>query len=228
MRLIKYLSKNPRKKEEVFSLVIRPDFQKIVNQIRKRWNIGHWELQEFTEENKDRLVDLFENNRLQSDVENLINKFNVSKRWLDILTTYIVYDDFVPPGDLDPDGLELHIDIGKNLNDASEYYLRLDRTTTIRDIKSVWPRIQKELRGRKITKKRPWLNFFRDYEVYKLASDGYTIEEIDAVIQKKFNQNLDFGHIKKIESTFRRKVGISNKYRKNKLITTKEKLSNLY
>ena len=61
----------------------------------------------------------------------------------------------------------------------------------------------------------------RDTEIYILAREGKSIEEIADIIKEKFKEDLDFGNIKKIESIFRKKTGMS---KKNKLKTANKKL----
>lgn len=219
MRHIKYLTKNPKKKEEIFRLIIRPDFDEAVSIIRKKWDIDiHEPLSE-----KD-YISLMENVQLALDVKELMKKFKLPERLLDLLHGYIVVNDFVPSGNTDPEGLslEIHFDNEAEFSTGEpRYFLRLSKNTTLLDIKRAWPKIQKELRSDKKTKNRPWGKFWRDYEIYKLSTNGKTIEEIACFIKEKFKEDLDFGNIKKIESTFRKKIGMP---KKNKLKMTSKKL----
>ena len=60
--------------------------------------------------------------------------------------------------------------------------------------------------------------------MHMISKYGKTINEIYILIKEKYNEDLDFGNIKKIESSFRKKVGIIKKDRKNKLKIINKKL----
>jgi hypothetical protein len=220
MRLFSYLTKNQKKREEVFRLIIRPDFEEKIQAIREKHDIPVDDLEIPTPENESAYLHFSESSSIRNEALALIKQFKISENWLDLLITHIVCNQFVPSGDMDPDGLILEVDLETNSSTPKKYLLHLNSETTLDEIKKAWPTIKKQVRAGRYRRKKPWKNFWRDYEIYSLASRGKTITEIDMAIQLKFKgQNLDYGNIKHIESDFRKKLGIPKKYRKNKLKT---------
>ena len=225
MRLISYLSKNSNKKEEIFRLIIRPDFAEDIDKVREKFNINSNDFELLNSETEQLWVLHMEDFNLRRAVKGLIKRYNVSPRWLNIITQYIIDANFVPPNDIDPDGPRLEKNfLEKRPTDHPEYSLIINNETTLNDIKIAWPKIQKELDRKRKNKRKPWIEFWRDYEIFKLASKGNDIATIHRKILSKLGRDLDYGNIKKIESDFRQRLKIPKKYRKSKLKTSNKKL----
>ncbi len=210
MRLINYLSKKADKKDDFFRLLLNSDFEKDVARIRKMFDINPLVFESFNEE---RLwIRLMENNDLRKEVRKILKKHKCSEQWEDQITQYVIDEDFIPPNDTDPDGLRLEMD--SNLKDVNhpEYALIINNGTTIRDIKKAWPLVQRMLVRDRKRNKRPWKNFWRDYQIYQL-SQKYSYKEVASLIARKYGV-LDIGLLKKIVSEFRSKIGIKNKVSK--------------
>jgi hypothetical protein len=89
--------------------------------------------------------------------------------------------------------------------------LFLYKDATLKDIKEMWSKIQEkldELPGETVGRRRVPDKFYRDQRVYFLAKDGKTINEIYRVINKEFNEDMDFGAISNALSKFCRKMEV--------------------
>jgi hypothetical protein len=219
MRLVKYLIKNPKKKEEVFRLIIKPDFREAVDMIRKKFDIDIEMIEQQTNESEAERKRLVNDDDVQDAARSLIKKFKLSNNWLDLIIDYITTDEFVPSADIDFEGLTLEIDLDQNPSAPErEGLLRINSNTKLSDIKKAWPVISKALDTGRHHKNIPWRHFWRDYDIYKLADKGATVFEIQKGIKKKYGgSELDAGHIYKIDSEFKRRIGIDKSYRKVKL-----------
>lgn len=199
-----------------FMLFLNPEFREKVEGIREKFKTENYEFDGYNGKNGREIASLMENVRLINEVENLRKYFKLSKRYDDFLVEYVVTDDSLPSYDIE--GLRLEeVDYG---NGDVEHKLLLTRETKLKDIIKAWPLIEKELGG-KGKKNKSWKRFWRDYDIYELAKEGKTIDEICNIIEDKYGDSLDYGNIKKIESDFRKKIGIAKKYRKYKLVTSK-------
>ena len=104
MRHIKYLIKNPKKKEEIFRLIIRPDFARAIKVIRKKWSIDTSK----SLSNND-YISLMENQKIRFDLIELMKKFKLPERLIILLHRYIINGEFEPLEDFDPEELSLEI-----------------------------------------------------------------------------------------------------------------------
>ncbi len=222
IKFIKYLTEAPSPKGqnyksfkntkhlEPFILTLNPDFEKEVKNIRNAFDIDLSETTEDEKETEKRIVSFMEDVELNNKVNELRKKFKLQKQWHDMLMDYVVCDETLPSYYIG--GLKLEID------EKKECKLILTKETTLKEIIMAWPQIEKEL-GKNNKRNKPWKKFWRDYDIYKMAEEGKSINEISKLINQRYGDNLDYGNIKKIESSFRKKVGISKIPRKNKLKT---------
>lgn len=195
---------------------LKPEFQEEIKRIRKIFNIETEEFDKPSEESDKKFISLQENTKLNNEVEKLIKKFDLSKNWRDYLMDYIITDYIIPVYDID--GLKLEVEIvDKN---EKEYKLVLTKNTTLEEIIMAWPLIRKNMEKNN-TRDKPWKKFWRDHDVYKMVEEGKTISEIGTLIHKKYGDELEHWNIRKIDSSFRKKVGIFEIPRKNKLVTKK-------
>lgn len=220
IKLIKPLTKAPSPKGqnykslkntkhlELFILTLNPEFKEEVENIRDTFDITLDETMEDTKEAERKVISFIEDDKLNKRVEELRKKFKLQKQWRNMLMDYVIFNETLPNYYIG--GLKLEID------DEDEYKLILTKDTTLKEIILAWPAIEKEL-GKSKTRDKPWRKFWRDYDIYKMAEDGKTVNEICSLICKKYGEDLQYGNIIKIESSFRKKIGASKIARKNKL-----------
>jgi len=192
--------------------VLNPKFKDEIRDIRNDFDIDSDEFDNWNEETIKKFELLQENNSLDIRVEKFRKKAKLSKRWQDFLIHYVITGDVLPSYDI----YGLRLEIQETDEEEKEYLLHLTEETTLKDIIMAWPLIQKNLKKNN-KRKKPWKNFWRDYDIYKWADEGKTVNEIDGLVIKKYGKSLDYGNIVKIESSFRKKVGISKLPKKHKL-----------
>jgi hypothetical protein len=88
--------------------------------------------------------------------------------------------------------------------------IEIAENTSINELKETW-RIAEGLRKRIFPdrkKYKPWKNFDRDSKIYLLYEQENTITEISKKMLKEDGVDLDYGNIKKIVTTYRKKLGL--------------------
>lgn len=103
--------------------------------------------------------------------------------------------------------------------------IELGDNTTLKDVKAAWHQVEDMRRRFKMVKPKfkEWKNFERDKRAYELSAQRKTIAEIGGILRNEYGADLDYGNIKKIVSTFRKKFGLP---KGGKLITSKTKTNN--
>ena len=156
------------------------------------------------------------------DLLNLMKRFKLDKNyWLAALWQYVRTGEY-KQGDFYSET----IPIIKLQKDEDGYLpkiaLEIGRSTTLKDVKEAWYRVEelKKLIYGKQPKFKLWKNFERDSRAYELCLEGKTINEIDGILRKEYGADLDYGNIKKIISTYRKKLELP---KEGKLITSRIK-----
>ncbi len=193
---------------ELFILTLNDEFEKEVENIRNAFDIDLSEINENTNKSAMKMISFMENSELGEKVNLLRKKLKLEKDWFDPLMKYVVTDDTLLSHCIE--GLKIEI------NEKRECKLILTKETTLKEIIKAWPVIERELQKNN-TRNKPWKKFWRDHDIYKMAINGKSVAEIWILIKKKYGEDLDYGNIIKIESTFRKKVGNPKTPRKNKL-----------
>lgn len=107
----------------------------------------------------------------------------------------------------------------KDWDTLPKIVIELRTHSTLQDVKKVWRTVEqyRKMFKLKVPKFKLWKNFERDSRVYELYSQGKTLGEIDKAINAEYKDDLDYGNIKKIVSTYRKKMGLP---KGGKLITS--------
>lgn len=208
---IYYLSKHPEAKEKGdvllsetkhlkgFMLYLNSQFRQEVREIRDRFEIQD-------EYDINEIERLFGDEILLAEARKLRKSLKLTSRWDDYILEYIITNETIPSYDIDGLRLEIKTD---SVNEK-EYLLHLTENSTLKDIILTWPMIEK-LVGVKKSREKPWKKFWRDYTIYELNNEGKTLSEIYKIINDKYGEDLDYGNIKKIASSFKKRLNISNK-----------------
>lgn len=216
------LSKDKGRAIDFVEMTMRPDFVDAIEKLRIENNIDKNFLLSGTNESEEELMDFLENgdSSIVKDVKDLLINLKISLSWQNIVYSYVFTGNCFPYNDESPevinnaDGLILKVDT----DNYDKLILEIGKDTTMEEFKNSWDVIKK-YRKMKPKRKKEKVNFLRDYKIFSLANDGKTIKEICNIIQKEFEiDNLDYGNIKKIVSSFYKRLKIPKKDRV-KLIT---------
>ena len=201
MRLVHYFSKDEGRPIDFIEMTERADFQEAVAELRAKWEIDVDYISENTKDSQDAWISLLENTRLGSDVSKMLEKLDITKNWNEVVHQFVVDGDHYSYNSKetaitrDSDGLILGIDV-----DSNKTTLNVGDNTTFEDMKNAWSKIV-EYR-KKPERRRNRKNFLRDYAIYRMAKDGFTISKIHTSILTEYKENLDYGHIKKVVNEF--------------------------
>jgi hypothetical protein len=191
MRLIKYHSIDKSLCTEFMELTLRYDFDLEIQSIKKQWNVNNTDWDDVHESEKGWL-ELLESGDLRAEVEKLVSKLSIDTKFSDWIHEYIVFGSNHSSGEyLDTTGIATHqyedgriiIEVGPNSNK--------------KDLLRAWNEIEQHIPKKKRKNKD---KLWRDYEIFKLANKGCSISDICIQIQEKFNDDLDYGNIKRIYS----------------------------
>jgi hypothetical protein len=218
----------------LFRLIINPAFEVAVEAIRKEIGIDYDKLCETIRANShgkitkndvekkvfQKLSEFANDPRIRTASIELAEQFDVPKRWIPSLINGIVYVGSIRISDVyDHDGIILHFPLDEETQEP-KFLIEINENTTLTEIKKNWPAISQKVRQHAVHSpkaRKPWRKKVRDYMIYEYTQQGKSIGEISDLIKKEFEEDLDYGNIKKIESDFRKRMGISKKYRKRKL-----------
>ena len=201
MRLVHYFSKDEGRPIDFIEMTERADFQEAVAELRAKWEIDVDYISENTKDSQDAWISLLENTRLGSDVSKMLEKLDITKNWNEVVHQFVVDGDHYSYNSKetaitrDSDGLILGIDV-----DSNKTTLNVGDNTTFEDMKNAWSKIV-EYR-KKPERRRNRKNFLRDYAIYRMAKDGFTISKIHTSILAEYKEDLDYGHIKKVVNEF--------------------------
>lgn len=123
-------------------------------------------------------------NAFLNDIKGLIREQELSPRWLDSIKRYLLLND--------PENIGIFIGpiISKNIDmefGAETISIEIDATTTLRDIKAIWPEIkvmQSNLSYSKQKKFQPLRKFNRNKKAYDLHKRGKKYSEIAVILSK--------------------------------------------
>jgi hypothetical protein len=209
MRQRKYLTKNKNKWLEILPIILREDFDILIDKIRKKYPRVQTSSSRISIiKGKNRNISSEE---LEKDVELVLQKFNLPYTYFDFVKEYINSNLTALQDETDPDGVVVEIS-NDNAIKEKRYSLLLHSQSTLKDIKKVWPLIEKEI-GRVKKRKKRSLNFGRNWDIYKLAESGKSISEIATKVEKSYGSYLDFGLIKAIVSKIRKIQKIKKKFK---------------
>jgi len=204
-------------------LVAKPEFKEAILSTRKKWGINesnsHKEeniknlpvgnLLQLPEVNGPGVESTYSNKtKHHKDIVALMKKFKLDKDyWLYSLWHYLVYDNFgfgYSQSESFP-ALEIKEDPETG---AWKAKIVCSSGTTLADVKEAW-RVIEGLRGIVLPKRKEfkiWKNLSRDKKIYSLYERGESIAEINNILNEEDGIDLDYGNIKKIISTFRKRL----------------------
>lgn len=238
---------NTRKATQTFKLLIgKPEFQREVVVLQKKWgvNVGNpnrdknmqrFEVMRVVLPSKRTTKDREMNDyptlmRCHKDLVDLMEKFKLdSQYWIVPLWEY------VRTGKFNQESFSFNL---VSLDSEPRVYfviqpvtkkrkvvIELGDDTTLRDVKAAWHEVEELRKKLRIAKPKfkEQKNLDRDGKVYALYEQGKTIAEISSQIFEEDGVDLDYGNIKKIVSTYRKKFGLP---RGGKLVTSRTKTNN--
>lgn len=235
--------KESAKAEQSMKLLLaNPKFKTAVDVLRIKWGVyvkdpqrndnikklekahsSPWKHQDVDIGDPDARIHDYPDSPYYKDLLQLMRRFKLDKNyWLAVLWQYVRTGEY-KRGDFYSEA----VPIIKFQKDEDGYIpkiaLEIGRSTTLKDVKEAWHRVEelKKLIYVKQPKFKLWKNFERDSKVYALSEQGATIEEISSEL-KKDGYDLDYGNIKKIVSTYRKKLGLP---KSGKLITSSVKVN---
>jgi len=222
-------------------LFARADFQLEAEKLRRKWgvNVGN--------PNRDKNMQRFEVMRVvlpfkrtakdrqmndyptlmqcNKDLVDLMAKFKLdSQHWVVLLWEY------VRTGKFDQEHLSFNL---MSLDSKPRVYfviqpitkkrkvvIELGDNTTLKDVKAAWREVEETRKQLRLVKSKfkEWKNFDRDTKIYLLSTQGRDITQIYRTLLQEDGIDLDFGNIKKIISTYRKKLGLP---KDGKLITSR-------
>lgn len=226
-------------------LIVNPEFRDAIEELRKKWgieegnpdrtkNITNLPMPDlFQLDNEDAEIPLSSsesfkdavykrNTKHHKDITELLKRFKLDREyWIKFLWQYAVY------GVHDNDTLFsetapiLRIQTQPESGE-SKILLELGKNTTLKDVKKSWYAVEamKKFIYPNKGKFKEWKNIDRDAKIYTLSEQEKTIDEISSVLLKD-GVDLDYGNIKKIVSTFKKKMKIKKVGKK--LFTSKIK-----
>lgn len=197
MRLVRYIKRDPRKiQEKITYLLSNSGFQASVRSLRKRWKLSS---RDNIEKKKTAIAKLLWDQRFEHDVNELMKKNDLDSSWEDWIYRHVIFNDIGPAFDPEAGIIE---------QDGNQFWIRIDESTNLDDVKKAYKFIALE-QGKTAKRRRFKKNLQRDNEIYALAANGKTIQEIYRSM-KKMGRDLDFGNIKTVVSRYR-KVSRNNR-----------------
>ena len=208
IQIIQTISEDRNRALHLMEITLRPDFIKRMDKLCEDWQI------EYDMEDKKR-HELMESRELRDSVSEILKELNIPISFDDLVHQYLLFgfpcqiSDVLP----DPDGL-----IIKTTDKNAKIIVEIGQKTTKEDYSKAWDIIKDCRLTPSRKKERP--NFWRNYEIYKLAREGKAIDEIYNFLKSEFGCDLDYGTIKKNLSSFCDRLKIPKKDRP-KLVTSK-------
>ena len=233
---------NRRKAEQTLKLLlVKPDFQDAVEEVRVKWginksnrnreqNLKKLTAGEFvykdTSEGRDGDPDWHiisqPNSPLYQDMFKLLERFRIDRYLMPAVFKLAKHGDV---GDVDwlyaeTMPLVTFKKPEKDWDTQPRIVIELRTNSTLQDVKKIWRNVEqyRKMFKLKTPKFKLWKNFDRDSRIYELYLQGKTLGEIDKVINEEYGADLQYGNIKKVVSSFKKKFGLNDK---KKLITSK-------
>jgi hypothetical protein len=190
-------NKNKKATEKIRKLLSNPEFDIWIEEIKIKYRFYQNEKQ-----NNLSATDMaFYCSGIESfqiDLKHMYKRFGLDIGWeyfiLQYLGTGKPYKEFNPALNA------LYLD-----DENQTTYLKLNLETTLQDIKDSWRDIQKIMTDRKKSKIKLSKNLDRDKAIYQARLKKIPYKKIMVEIKEKYGL-LDIGHLKKINSTFRKKI----------------------
>ena len=208
--------------DAAYKIVFSPQFEELAAGICERFDLD--EATEALDSEKARAAFYAKADAacLSSDywnaIKDLCAKCDIPTRWEDFVATYVAF------GEMDdgrnPDGLTMEIELGGR---SPRFFLELNEKTSLADVKKKWKDISLLVRkhaGKSSAKRRPSKQLFRDHLIWELARGGKTIDEIWQIMRASGGQDLDYGNVKKIVSTFAKRMKAQEARKRFKLKTS--------
>lgn len=189
-----------RAKQKTKLLLARPDFQKDILILRKKWKIPSYGL---TNE-EERQLNLHLTNVFNNDIWSIVRKYRLSPRWHNGIKHYLLFND--------PKNMHKSIGIPVKINwedGIRRIFLEIDDDTTLNDLKQVWSWARKMKRGKPTGKFREIENFDRDKRAFELKKEGKNSEEILNIIEIEFGETLDYNHLNIIINRYKKRLNIN-------------------
>ncbi len=208
MRQRRYLTKNPKKIDEIIMLVLNKGFDDEVNRLRR--DFTGWRPFPPLIKGQPIAERMLRRPKVELDraIIDFLGKIDLPTTWLDLIRQYVLTNDFVPEYDYDPDGVVLEIE-SDGKTKPKEAYLVLHKGLTKAAVIEAWTKIRKELDiPTKRTRKKVPKQFGRDYEIYKLHTAGKSWREISEIIEKKYGGDFFEGVFKNANSRIKKRLGI--------------------
>jgi hypothetical protein len=206
MRQRRYLTKNPKKIDEIIMLVVNTSFNDEVNRLRRDFTGWH----SFPPLIKGQPIAerMLRRSQIELDraIIDLLGKIDLPTTWLDLIRQYILTNDFAPAHDYDPDGVVLEIE-SDGKTKPKEAHLVLHKNLTKEAVTEAWTKIRKKLdMPTKRKRKKVPKQFRRDYEIYKLHTAGKSWIEISEIIKKKYGDDFLEGVLKNANSRMKKRL----------------------
>ncbi|OHB09390.1 MAG: hypothetical protein A3I86_01615 [Candidatus Zambryskibacteria bacterium RIFCSPLOWO2_02_FULL_39_14] len=232
---------NRRKAEQALKLLlVKPGFQNAVEELRVKWginkdnpnreqNLKKLTTGEFvykdTPGGRDRDPDWHivsqPNSPLYQDMFKLLERFRIDRYLMPAVFKLAKHGDV---GDVDwlyaeTMPLVTFKKPEKDWDTQPRIVIELRTNSTFQDVKKIWRNVEqyRKMFKLKTPKFKLWKNFDRDSKIYLLHTQGKNIGEIYRTLLQEDKTDLDFGNIKKIVSTYRKKLGLP---KGGKLITS--------
>jgi hypothetical protein len=180
------------------------NFKKAIEKIRKEWNIDINYFEENTStESMEQFISLMENAELGHSIKKALKELKISPSWQDAVHQYVLNNNFYPYNDTssqvtkNSQGLLLE----QNLDEPHEIILKVGPETVWSDFKIAWESILK-IRKMPTPRRREQKKYLRNLEIFNLHQKGLSINEICLLVFKKYNEEIEFGVVKKVVHEF--------------------------
>jgi hypothetical protein len=215
MRQIKPLyPENNSRVDLIKELIGRDDFALAVEKIRRKWKINTSLELHLWEDNAESIKqnELLDDTKFRSDLIKLQKKFGLGDQWTCFIEEYIFIDAFVYKQTSNFFIEKRTGNDADSITGAPAYYIRIFPETTKNDIDNAWGEINNFIHESKSKPKRQKLskNFERDKKIWKLAKDGFRIEDIQRYFLEEHRKHISFDAIKMADLRHRKRMKIKN------------------
>jgi hypothetical protein len=143
-------------------------------------------------------------NEFSDNVWFIIINYQLSPRWHEGIKNYLLFNNTEKMG----------IPVGTTVLNNWDHgvpiiSIQIDKDTTLEDLKRVWSWARKMYRGGVFHKYQPIKNFDRDKRAYELEKEGKDWEEIAGIIEKEFNDDLDYNEINIAINRYKKRLNIN-------------------
>jgi hypothetical protein len=153
---------------------------------------------------KNKINKLTPINEFGDDIWVMIINYRLSPRWYEGIKRYTLYNDSKNMGI--PAGATVLNNWDHGIPIVS---IQFDRDTTLEDLKRAWSWARKMYKGGVFHKFQPIKKFDRDKRAYELEKEGKDWEEIAGIIEKEFNDDLDYNEINIAINRYKKRLNIN-------------------